>query len=135
MSHSPENLRVLLVDDEEDFVSVMVKRLTKRNLHVVTANGAAQALGLLAEAPFDAVVLDLRMPGTDGLTTLQQIKQVDARTEVIILTGQAELETARRAMSLGAFDYLLKPPDIDDLLYKIQDASLRHAQAKPQTMQ
>lgn len=114
--------RVLLVDDEKDFLDTLSKRLVKRNLHVGCASSGPEALEKLAQEPFDVVVLDVRMPTMDGIETLKEIKKTSPSPEVIMLTGHADLEVAVRGMELGAFDYLMKPADIDELLYKIQDA-------------
>ena len=114
--------RVLLVDDEKDFLDTLSKRLAKRNLHVGCASSGPEALEMLAQEPFDVVVLDVRMPTMDGIETLKEIKKTSPSPEVIMLTGHADLEVAVRGMELGAFDYLMKPADIDELLYKIQDA-------------
>ena len=118
-------LRVLIVDDEPDFRDILIKRLRKRNLEAVPAAGGREALFLLTEEPFGAVVLDLHMPGMGGMDTLKEIKKTAPSVEVIILTGVAELQLAVRGMELGAFDYMLKPADVDELLYKIEDASKR----------
>ncbi|MEJ2719257.1 MAG: response regulator [Deltaproteobacteria bacterium] len=123
--HSIRSLRVLIVDDEPDFRAILVKRLRKRNLEAIPAAGGREALNRLTEEPFDAVVLDLNMPGMCGMETLREIKKAAPSVEVIILTGVAELELAVKGMELGAFDYLLKPADVDELLYKIEDASKR----------
>jgi DNA-binding NtrC family response regulator len=115
-------LKALIVDDEADFLETLIKRMKKRRLDVTGVTGAGQALALLAAEPFDVVVLDVRMPEMDGITLLQQIKERYALTEVIMLTGHASMEVAVRGMELGAFDYLMKPVDIDELIYKLQDA-------------
>lgn len=119
------NFRVLLVDDEEDFLSTLVKRLKKRSLDVLAARNGAMALDIIATEPVDVVVLDFKMPDMDGLETLKQIKRVRPSAEVIMLTGHADVEVALDGMEMGAFDYLLKPADIDELVYKIQDAYKR----------
>ncbi|MDQ7783292.1 MAG: response regulator [Desulfomonilaceae bacterium] len=122
---SPSVPRVLVVDDEEDFLAVLVKRLSKRNLNVVPATRGAEALHILSREPFDAVVLDLNMPGLGGMKTLQEIKRAKPCVEVIILTGQADMRLATEGMELGAFDYMLKPASVDELLYRIEDATKR----------
>jgi DNA-binding NtrC family response regulator len=119
------NPTVLLVDDEEDFMSTLVKRLRKRNLDIEGAPGGKQALECLDRRPADVVVMDVRMPGMDGIEALKRIKERFPLTEVIMLTGHADMEVAVQGMELGAFDYLMKPMDIDDLLFKIQDAFQR----------
>lgn len=121
----PVRLKTLLVDDEEEFLNTMVKRLRKRNLDVNTAREGHEAVNMVSRESFDVVVLDMAMPGMNGIETLREIKRVSPSTEVIILTGHAEVEAAVQGMELGAFDYLLKPTDIDELLYKIQDAFIR----------
>lgn len=114
--------KVLLVDDETDFVETLVKRLRKRKLDVRAASSGQQALDMLSESPSDVVVLDVKMPDMDGIETLRRIKKIAPSVEVVMLTGHANVEVAMQGMELGAFDYLMKPIDIDDLLYKLQDA-------------
>lgn len=114
--------KVLLVDDEEDFVHTLVKRLTRRKLEVRSALSGKDALKSISEITPDVIVLDVKMPDMDGIETLKQIKALCPSTEVIMLTGHANVEVAIRGMELGAFDYLMKPIEIDELLYKLQDA-------------
>ncbi|MDR3605139.1 MAG: response regulator [Desulfomonilaceae bacterium] len=114
--------KVLLVDDETDFVVPLSKRLRKRNLEVNSASSGQEALDFLSQSPCDVVVLDVKMPDMNGIETLRRIKEVAPLVEVIMLTGHANVEVAIEGMELGAFDYLMKPVDIDDLLYKLQDA-------------
>jgi DNA-binding NtrC family response regulator len=99
-----------------------MKRLRKRNLRVNGVSSGEAALELLKESPVDVVVLDVRMPGMDGVQTLREIKQINPLVQVIMLTGHANVEVAIQGMELGAFDYLMKPANMDELLYKIQDA-------------
>jgi len=117
-----ETFNVLLVDDEVEFLETLVKRLKKRNLSVKGVNSGEQALEALAQDPVDVVVLDVKMPGMGGLETLREIKKRCPLVEVIMLTGHASMEVAIEGMEVGAFDYLMKPMDIDELLYKLQDA-------------
>ncbi len=114
--------KVLLVDDETDFVVPLSKRLRKRNLEVNSASSGQEALDYLSQSPCDVVVLDVKMPDMNGIETLRRIKEVAPLVEVIMLTGHANVEVAIEGMELGAFDYLMKPVEIDDLLYKLQDA-------------
>jgi DNA-binding NtrC family response regulator len=114
--------RVLLVDDETEFLETLVKRLKKRKLDVVSAVSGKDALATLGAEPIDVVVLDVKMPDMDGIETLKEIKKISPQVEVIMLTGHASVEVAIQGMELGAFDYLMKPMDIDELLYKLQDA-------------
>lgn len=118
---------VLLVDDETEFVETLVKRIKKRNVNVHGVKSGEEALSFLKKQPVDVVVLDVRMPGLDGIQTLRELKKHHPLTEVIMLTGHANLEVAIEGMELGAFDYLMKPVDIDDLLYKLQDAYKKKA--------
>ncbi len=117
-----DDFSVLLVDDEPEFLATLVKRLNKRNLHVRTAGTGAEALEVLEEMDADVVVLDVRMPGMDGITALREIKKARPLTEVIMLTGHASIEVAIQGMESGAFDYLMKPMNFDELFYKLQDA-------------
>lgn len=115
-------MRVLLVDDETDFVETLAKRLGKRGIAVLCASRGVQALEVLAANPLDVVVLDVKMPGLDGLEVLRRIKAGHPQVEVIMLTGHADMDAAIRGMELGAFDYLMKPTSIEELLYKLEDA-------------
>jgi len=117
-----EQCKVLLVDDETDFLETLTKRLKKRNLTLKNASTGEEALRLLSLEPVDVVVLDVRMPGMDGIQVLREIKKDYPLVEVILLTGHANVEVAITGMRWGAFDYLMKPAGIDELLYKIQDA-------------
>ena len=115
-------LKVLFVDDEIDFLETLMKRMKKRGIEVAGVGNGEQALDYLNQKSVDVVVLDVRMPGIDGIQTLREIKRIDPLMEVIMLTGHASIEVAIEGMELGAFDYLMKPADIDELFYKIQDA-------------
>jgi DNA-binding NtrC family response regulator len=115
-------IRVLLVDDETSFVETLGRRLSLRKLDVRTAASADEAFDVLAREDIDVVVLDVRMPGTDGLTAIKTIKRRHPLVEVILLSGHANLEASVGGMALGAFDYLLKPVRLDELVYKLEDA-------------
>lgn len=117
--------KVLVVDDEKEFLETIIKRLRKRGLSISGVSSGEEALKALNESPADVVVLDVRMPGMDGIQTLREIKRRHPLVEVIMLTGHANLEVAIEGMELGAFDYLMKPMDIDELLYKLEDAYKR----------
>jgi DNA-binding NtrC family response regulator len=126
-----ESMRALLVDDETGYLETAVKRMKKRGIDVTGASSGPEALATLASQSVHVVVMDVRMPGMDGIEALRQIKQRHPLVEVILLTGHASMEVAIEGMELGAFDYLLKPIDIDELIYKIQDAyKRRQIQAK-----
>jgi len=114
--------KVLFVDDEIDFLETLLKRMKKRGVDVTGVGSGEEALSFLDTNQVDVVVLDVRMPGMDGIETLREIKKRHPLVEVIMLTGHANLEVAIEGMELGAFDYLMKPMDIDELLYKVEDA-------------
>jgi DNA-binding NtrC family response regulator len=116
------SFNVLLVDDEAEFLDTLVKRIKKRDVNVTGVESGEKALAFLGEQAVDVVVLDVRMPGMDGIETLRELKKRHPLVEVIMLTGHASLEVAIEGMELGAFDYLMKPIDIDELLYKLEDA-------------
>ncbi|MCU0233994.1 MAG: response regulator [Thermoanaerobaculales bacterium] len=118
-------IKVLLVDDETSFVETLKRRLTLRRLEVLTAASAAEALALLSEQEPDVVVLDVRMPGMSGIEATREIRRTHPTVEVILLTGHASLEASMEGMTMGAFDYLLKPVSIDELIFKIEDAHRR----------
>ncbi len=115
---------VLLVDDEVPFVETMTKRLTKRDLDVSTAFNGQEALDKLEESrSIEVIILDVKMPGMDGLETLQKIRKKYPLVEVVMLTGHATVESAIDGMKLGAFDYLMKPCDMDILISKVGEAA------------
>jgi len=122
-----ENFNVLLVDDETEFLDTLVKRIKKRDVNVTGVESGEKALAFLSEHAVDVVVLDVRMPGMDGIETLRELKKRHPLVEVILLTGHASLEVAIEGMELGAFDYLMKPIDIDELLYKLEDANKKRS--------
>jgi DNA-binding NtrC family response regulator len=113
---------VMLVDDENDFLETLAKRLEKRNLRVFKAGDGEAALEIIRQTTVDVVALDMRMPGMDGIAVLQAIKAFDPAIEVVMLTGHASVEAAFEGLEKGAFDYLMKPVGIDELIFKLQDA-------------
>jgi len=114
---------VLVVDDEEDFLETLVNRLKKRKIDTVGVKSGEEALEELKKRPFDVVLLDIKMPGgMDGIEALREIKKVQPLTEVLLLTGHASVETSVEGMKLGAFDYLLKPVKLEELLTKVANA-------------
>ncbi len=115
--------RVLVVDDEEDFLETLVNRLNKRDIDTTGVRSGEEALELLNEKLFDVVILDIKMPGgMDGIEALREIKKIQPLAEVVLLTGHASVETSIEGMKLGAFDYLLKPVKLEDLLIKLAQA-------------
>ncbi len=115
-------IKVLLVDDEKDFVEVLSQRLKVRDLDVKTALSGDQALTRIQESEFDVIVLDVLIPGMDGIKILKEIKNIRPLIHVIMLTGHARIATAVRGMELGAYDYLIKPIEIEELTEKIKMA-------------
>jgi DNA-binding NtrC family response regulator len=118
--------RVLLVDDEAPFVQALSRRLIKRELDVIAVFNGSEALKYLSEdAHVDVVILDVNMPGMDGIRTLREIKDAYPLVEVIMLTAHGAVESAIEGMKLGAFDYLLKPCAMDVLLTKVLEAKAK----------
>lgn len=117
-----ESFRVLIVDDELDFLETIVKRLKRRKIDTTGVSSGKEALELLRNQHFDVVILDVRMPGMDGIETLKEMKRTMPLMEVILLTGHASVESGMQGMQLGAFDYVMKPADIDDLIGKVRQA-------------
>jgi DNA-binding NtrC family response regulator len=121
-------IRVLLVDDEEQFVQTLAERLQMRDYDVTTSMSGEDALEKVRGYNFDVVVLDVLMPGLDGIATLREIRNIKPLTEVIMLTGHGTVETAIDGMKLGAFDFLLKPTETEELVSKINKAHDRKAE-------
>jgi DNA-binding NtrC family response regulator len=114
---------ILLIDDEQGFVDTMAKRLGKRGLSVSVAYGGEEGIAALAHNhSIDVVVLDVKMPGLSGIEVLKNIKAEHPLVEVIMLTGHATVESAIEGMKFGAFDYMLKPCEMEELLAKISEA-------------
>ena len=118
-------INVLLVDDQKEFTDVLAERLATRNLEVFKASSGDEALARIRAQAIDVVILDVLMPGKDGITTLREIKQLRPLTEVIMLTGHTTVATAVEGMKLGAYDYLMKPAETKDLAQKIFKAYKR----------
>jgi DNA-binding NtrC family response regulator len=125
-----EALKVLFVDDERDFLETLMKRMKKRGVDVAGVGSGEEALDYLKNQAAEVVVLDVKMPGIGGINTLKEIKKIDPLMEVIMLTGHASIDAAIEGIGLGAFDYLMKPADFDELYYKLQDAFKRRTLQK-----
>ena len=117
--------KILLVDDEKDFLDVMSERIEARGMDVTTADSAKKALESVEKGGYDAIILDLMMPGMDGLQALKAIKKKNPDLQVILLTGHATIEKGIEAMKLGAMDFLEKPADLDKLTDIIKKAQAR----------
>jgi DNA-binding NtrC family response regulator len=126
-------LKVLVVDDEDDFRHTLVRRLQKRDLDVMGAQSGQEALELLGRQTFDVVTLGVKMPGMDGVEVLREIKRKWPLLEVIMLSGCASVECGVESLRLGAYDYVVKPPDLDELYEKVQKAYERKSLQEEQT--
>lgn len=115
--------RVLLVDDEIEFTDVLAERMQSRGFNVDTAGTGREALEMVQERTYDAVILDLQMPELDGMETLKQMRDKNPSLQIILLTGHATVEKGVEAVKLGAMDFLEKPVDIVKLIEKITEAS------------
>ncbi|MDD4952568.1 MAG: response regulator [Desulfovibrionaceae bacterium] len=128
--------KVLLVDDEVGFLNIMQKRLTGRDLEVLTAESGDDCLGVISKnKDVDVVILDVKMPGMDGIEVLKALRRDHPLVEVIMLTGHATVETAIMGMKNGAFDYLMKPCDIDNLLNLVKSAKKKKADHEEKILQ
>jgi DNA-binding NtrC family response regulator len=116
---------VLLVDDEEDFLEVLAERLEARGLRVDTATSGERALERAEAREYDAILLDMAMPGLTGTETLQRLLEINADLQIILLTGRSTLSQAVEAMKSGALDFLEKPADIDTLVDRIETAATK----------
>ncbi len=115
-----ERFKVLVVDDEHDFLETLVNRLMKRDIDTVGAASGEEALKIMEDNLFDAIVLDIKMPGgMDGIETMREMKKIQPLAEIVLLTGHGSVETSIEGLKLGAFDYLLKPIKLEELLVKL----------------
>mgnify|MGYP000182785492 CR=1 FL=1 len=117
-----EQLKMMLVDDEERFLSTTCKLLEKKGFDVQTASSGGKALEMLRASPVHVVILDVKMPGMDGVATLREIKRQFPMVEVIMLTGHATVESAIDGLKSGAVDYLMKPADLEEIIDKATQA-------------
>lgn len=118
----PKRIRLILIDDEVGFTTVMAKRLTRRGLDVTSAFSGMEAIQAMRKSEFDVAVLDLKMEDMDGIEVLKIFKKMDPAMPVIMLTGHGSEKSAGEGMEYGAYDYLFKPYEFDELLEKIQAA-------------
>jgi DNA-binding NtrC family response regulator len=114
------SIRVLLIDDEQSFAEVLSERLELRNFEVTSVLSGEAAVQLLKERDFDVILLDVLMPGKGGIDTLKEIMKIDPLSHIIMLTGHARVDTAIEGMELGAYDYLIKPTEMEALVEKIK---------------
>ena len=123
--HQGERIRLLLVDDEEGYVKVLAKRMTRRNMEVMTALSGSEGIQRLRKEDFDVAILDLKMEDMDGIEVLRVFKKMVPDMPVIMLTGHGTEKAAREGLEMGAFDYLMKPCDLEELVEKIRAACRR----------
>ena len=128
-----DKFKVMIVDDEIDFLETIVKRLKTRGIDVAGVESGYKALEVLDDSSPDVIILDVKMPGMDGIETLREIKKKKPLTEVIMLTGHASVESGIQGMQLGAFDYVMKPVALDELLEKVRQAYERKLLQEGQT--
>jgi DNA-binding NtrC family response regulator len=128
-------IKVLLVDDEREFVDALAERLEIRDFEILKAFDGDEALGKIADANVDVVILDVQMPGKDGLATLREIKKAKPLVEVIMLTGHATVPSAIEGLQSGAYDFLMKPTETKDLVSKIALAYKRKAEQEERIRQ
>ena len=122
-TESPRRLKVLIADDEIEFAATLVARLKLRNYEASMANSGTATLAAIEKLQPDVLVLDLKMPDLDGLEVLANLQNHSPAMAVIILTGHGSFEAGRQGMELGAFDYIMKPVDLNHLITRIEDAS------------
>ena len=115
-------IRLLIVDDEVGFVNILAKRLRRRNMEVASAYTGTEAIQTLRKQDFDVAVLDLKMEEMDGIEVLKIFKKMDPKMVVIMLTGHGSEQAAREGIEFGAFDYLTKPCELEELMAKIREA-------------
>ncbi len=118
-----DDIRVLIVDDESQFVDALVERLRLRGLDAKGATSGHDALKVLCQQPYDALLLDVKMPGWGGLEVIRKVKEKWPDMRVVLLTGHGSAQDAEEGMRLGAFRYLMKPVNIEDLISILHEAS------------
>jgi len=117
-----DNIKVLLIDDEKGFADILTKRLNKRNMDVTPVYTGIEAVQIIRKQDFDVAVLDLKMEDMDGIEVLKIFKKAYPEMAVIMLTGHGSKQAAKEGIEFGAFDYLTKPCELEDLIKKILEA-------------
>ncbi len=130
-TEASERIKLLIVDDEAGYVTVLAKRMARRGIDVTSALSGSEGIQTLRKRTFDVTVLDLKMEDMDGIEVLRIFKKMDPEMPVIMLTGHGSETAAREGIACGAYDYLTKPCDLEELIAKIRDAArgvpLKHA--------
>jgi DNA-binding response OmpR family regulator len=122
-----DQLRVMIVDDEEEFVSTLVERLELRRIDSVGVTNGVEAVELIRQQAFDVVVLDVKMPGASGFEVFHELRRLDPNLPIVLLTGHGSKEDAEEGKRAGAYDYLMKPIDIESLIAVMRAAVGRTA--------
>jgi DNA-binding NtrC family response regulator len=117
-----KDARILLVDDEVVFATNMSKLLSRRGYQVKAVNSGDEAIQALMDKPYDVMVLDLKMPGLDGIATMREMNKLGLMSEVLILTGHGSIDLALEALQMGAYDFITKPCGIEEIVSKIEAA-------------
>jgi DNA-binding NtrC family response regulator len=125
-----KKIRLLFVDDEEKFLEATTKRLEVRNIDVASFSNGADALEATKSQTFDVALIDLKMPGMDGEELLKKIKQLHPKMEVVILTGHGSIDSAKRVTREGAYEFLQKPCELDDLISVLSQAYAKRIMAR-----
>ncbi len=126
-----DSIKILIIDDEVDFLETIVNRLNKRGYLAEGVTSGEDALERIQETDFDVLLLDVKMPGgMDGLETFKEIKKLSAQVQVIFLTGHGSLELSQEGLEMGAYDYILKPANFEELLDKINKAAQKDNNSK-----
>jgi len=120
-----EQMKILLVDDEKTFIDNIASLLARRNYQAKAVYSGQEAVDAMKSEESDVVVLDLKMPGMDGMTTMKEIRKLNKTSEFLMLTGHGSIDTALEAVKLGAHDYLAKPCEIDELMEKIEEIAIK----------
>jgi len=125
-----DELKILLVDDEQEFVTTLAERLEIRNMNVSVAMDGETALRIVQKELPQVIVLDVLMPGLNGLDVLERIKSIDSKIQVILLSGHGSTKDGITGLKLGAFDFLIKPIDIDELIIKLNEGWKKYCESK-----
>ncbi len=127
---NPDHLHILLVDDEISYVNVLANRLSRRNITATKCFSGTEAIQMLRDNDFDVIILDLKLEDMDGIEVLKIMKKMVPEAKVIMLTGHGSETAAKDGLKEGAHDYLTKPCELSELIYKIREAYYGHGATK-----